>query len=197
MCSVIMTSTRTPSPIICEPSARRLTRHLRRGNNPPLRIRSSSFLHGLFWTILCGAFVVIGAQRVWPTLKTGQLRPMLPNDSTDRYLESLYLTNGSERILAALEGTPRDKPLALVLPDAEKKSAFIYQLVTYLAWPREVRWVVLKPETAAAQLQSLDARSLAAIFFWGIRPPDSLGPGNQIGPSQTIVSLPQASPAHP
>lgn len=94
------------------------------------------------------------------------------------------------RILRVLDGTPRDKAIALVLPDAEKESAFAFQIVTYLGWPREVRWVVLKRETALDQLKSLDPDSLAAIIFWGMQPPPWMGSGVQIGPRQTIVPAP-------
>jgi hypothetical protein len=154
-------------------------------------------LHGLLWTILCGAFVFVGAQKLWPVITTGKIRPVQPFDSTDRYLEWFFKGDGgSMRILRVLENIPRDKAIALVLSDAGKENAFVYQIVIYLSWPREIQWVILKPETAETQLKSLNPNSLGAIIFWRTQPPDWLGTGVQFGPQQTIVPLSQSSEPH-
>lgn len=113
---------------------------------------------------------------------------MQPFDSTDRYLEWFFQGDaGSMRILHVLDGTPRDKAIALILPDAGKESAFAYQIINYLAWPREIQWVVLNRDTAVDQLKSLNPDSLAAIIFWGMEPPPWMRSGVQLGPRQTIV----------
>lgn len=143
---------------------------------------------------MCGLFLIAGVRKTVLGLETGSTRPPGAFDSTDRYIERLTgRWDGSQRLLKALDGLPANKPIALLVPDASKQAAFVYQIVVYLGWPREVKWVPVKEDTVESQVRLIAPESLAAVIFWGVKPPGWLTEGVQLGPEQVIVPLPEKS----
>lgn len=103
----------------------------------------------------------------------------------------LKVHNGSERLLQAFSALPPKAPVAVILPDGNEESIFLGYIVSYFAWPREVRFVPATRANAAEQLRSLDRTSLGAIFFCGIDPPTGMQPVVPIG--SHLVMIPTAA----
>lgn len=142
--------------------------------------------------VLGCAFVVVGAPHVWEALRAQHFGPALPYHTSNIYFSGLlHIPNGSERLQYAFSALPPDRPVAVVLRDDDEESTFVGYLVSYFGWPREVRFLPLKPENAAGQLQSLDRAPLGAIFFHGIDPPVTMQPVIRIGSG--LVMIPTAT----
>ena len=153
-------------------------------------------LHAIGWSSLCGFYLLVSIPKVLPHLVIGRLSPAESFSSTDSYLLALTGTaHASAQILNALAPLPRDKIVVLVLPDAGTLSAFIAQNVTYLSWPREVRW--LTASNGQVELYAMAPSTLAAVIFWDVAPFPGLPSGIRLGPSQVVVPIrrPDSPPA--
>ncbi len=154
-------------------------------------------LHVIGWSAICWVYLVVSVPRILPSLTRGPLGPTEPFYSTDAYLEALTGTrHASSQILHALAPLPRDKMVVLVLPDAGVNSAFIAQNVTYLCWPREVRWLVADHPHAERDLFALAPSTLAAVIFWDVAPFNGLPDGIRLGQRQVIVPVHRTDSPH-
>ncbi len=117
---------------------------------------------------------------------------MLPYHTTNSYLlRLLKIRDGSERLLWAFSSLPRNRPIAVVLREGDDEGTFLGYVVSYFAWPREVRFVSVKPGTSLRVLHSLDQTTLAAILFCGIDPPPAMRPLIPIGSG--LIMIPTAA----
>lgn len=152
------------------------------------RLAVGRTFHLILWSGLCGAYLLVSLPRILPGFAFGKLKPSEPYCSTDSYLQALTgAEHASSRILEALESLPPNKTIVLVLPDAGVGSAFIAQNVTYLCWPREVRWLTAK--NGQAELYALSPSTLAAVLFWDVTPFAGLPNGIRLGAGQVLVPL--------
>lgn len=142
------------------------------------------------WLIALLAYAAIGAANIWPKLNFEPLHPGEAFVATDRYLEpATALPHASERILQILAPLARDKAVVLVLPDAGVRSAFISQNVSYLSWPREVRWLCADAPDMQAQLFAMRPSDVAAIIFWNTSPLPNMPRGIHIGAEQMVIPV--------
>lgn len=142
------------------------------------------------WAILLCAYLVVSGPKIWPVLSSPAIRSSDALSSTDAYLHALTgRAHASAQILATLAPLPVDKAVVLVLPDAGVRSAFIAQNVSYLSWPREVRWVCAEGGQAKNQILAMPPTSLAAIIFWDVAPIAWLPSGVRLGAGQVIIPM--------
>jgi hypothetical protein len=93
----------------------------------------------------------------------------------------LGVQDGSERLSKIFAALSAKQPVAVMVPDQDQDGIFLGYLVSYFAWPREVRSVSVTRANAVEQLKSLEQSAPAAIFFCGITPPPNLQPVIRIG----------------
>jgi hypothetical protein len=106
----------------------------------------------------------------------------------------LKVQDGSERLSKVFAALPREKSVAVVLPDQNEQAIFLGYLVSYFAWPREVRSVPVTRANGAEQLQSLERSAPGAIFFCGIEPPADQQPVVRLG-ANLLMTLPATTTA--
>lgn len=113
---------------------------------------------------------------------------MLPYHTTNSYMVSLLgVQNGSEQIVRAFSALPRDKPAAVVVVRGDEESIFLGYLVSYFAWPREVRTIEVTSNTVADRLKSFDRTAVSAIIFCGTNALPEMTPVLPIGSRLLMV----------
>jgi hypothetical protein len=149
------------------------------------------------WFVALAAYTAVGAANIWPTLSVPTLRPAEAFVSTDSYLEAATgVPHASARILHILAPLARDKTVVLVLPDNGVRSAFINQNVSYLSWPREVRWLCADSPNVQQELFAMPPTNVAAIIFWDTPPFPNMPAGVHIGANQVVVPVTLAKSSH-
>jgi hypothetical protein len=144
------------------------------------------------WSIGFAAFAAIGTMEIWPSLSFVPLRPGDAFISTDFYLEEdTGVPRVSARILEALAPLARDKAVVLVLPDNGVFSALINQNVSYLSWPREVRWLCADSPNWKEQLLTTPRNEIAAIILWET-PSPNLPRSIRLGANQLLIPVTSA-----
>jgi hypothetical protein len=139
--------------------------------------------------VLGGAFVIVGAPRIWEARRADSFGSIQPHHTTNNYMAGLLQApDGSERLQQALSTLPQRRPIAVILPETNEESIFVSYLLTYFSWPREVRHVPIRRDNAISQMSSLDREALAAIFFCGIDPPGGMQPVIRIGSGLVMVT---------
>jgi hypothetical protein len=151
--------------------------------------------HSLLWGIFGCAFVAGAAPRVWEAIGQRHFGPILPYHTTNSYMVGLLkVQDGSERLSKVFAVLSREKPVAVVLPAENEHAIFLGYLVSYFAWPREVRSVPVTRANSAEQLQSVEDSAPGAIFFCGIEPPADRQPVVRLG-ANLLMTLPSATTA--
>jgi hypothetical protein len=78
---------------------------------------------------------------------------------------------------------PASAPVIFVSPKHDDRWGFVYDAVSYLAWPRKIDWVELE----AHERFKLEHSAQAAIIFCGI-PPSVDSPNRwTIGPNMIVI----------
>jgi hypothetical protein len=146
------------------------------------------------WFVAVAAYVAVGSANIWPTLSFPRLHPSEPFASTDNYLEvATGLPHASSRFLQTMAPLARDKAVVLILPDNGLRSAFINQNVSYLSWPREVRWLCADAPDVKEQLFAMSPSTVAALIFWDTIPFPNLPAGIHIAADQVVIPVSYAA----
>lgn len=137
--------------------------------------------HAAICALLGAAFVIVGARHLEPP---SRLPPWLPYHTSDYYLRTFLRRDwSSERLQQTLAALPKDGPFVAVYLKEDAAGELLAFLVSYLAWPREVRLVPLRAGDSANQ-----PPDAAGVFYCRVEaPPDAsarvrLGDGLVVAP---------------
>ncbi len=144
------------------------------------------------WAVLIVAFVVVGGRETFPALREGEFYRPAPYASTDAYLEGLTGTRGgSELILQTLDKIPADRPLVYFCPKGDGRWDFVFGLMSYLSWPRDIRKVEVPAGALGEKLAATDHAAAGALIFCALQPPAGFTRGWRIGSQILIVPTPE------
>jgi len=147
-------------------------------------------IHSIVSGAFCGAYLLTSIPIIAPVMTAGRFGPIDPFHSSNSYLEELTQTrHASERILQIVSTLPSSKTIAIALPGNDEQGAFVEEIVAYLCWPRELRWVPVANENVEDELRAIDPETLSAVIFWKVKPPSWMPPGVTWGEGITIVPL--------
>ena len=95
-------------------------------------------------------------------------------------VQRLRIPDALEQLHGALDHTPRDRSILFISHDHTVRTADAYQLISDLAWPRQVWFANHLPPPADTKL--------GAFLFFEIAPPSNIaGKGQAIGPVLHMV----------
>jgi hypothetical protein len=137
------------------------------------------------------AFIVVGAVPLRDGLRL-QMRVAdqgLMNSTDAVLLQALGLHDGARRITAFLREAPKDRPLAIVLPQGNAFSAAAMQL-SALAWPRSAPIIRVSANGYAQLGARIRETHAAAAFLIGMEVPADLPQGESVGTQLHFVPLP-------
>lgn len=142
----------------------------------------------IFWAIVLTVFVVIGGRELFIACGEGAFYPPTSYASTDAYFDALVgVQNGSDLVLTTLARVPADRALLYFCPKDHGRSDFVYGLLSYLTWPREIRKITVDPAELQQAVSGLDRSSVGALIFCALQPPPDYTRGWRIG-SQIFVA---------
>lgn len=150
------------------------------------RTRLPVIAHTAVCLILGGVFLWLAAWEVAPASDFSLGRPA---HSTDYYLSALIgREEGTEFLSQVFAKLPEKAPIAVIFEEENSSAGCVSFLVSYLAWPREVRLVPVRPASYRRQWQALDRADLSAVVFCGVEPPPVPGATLRLGDGMTMVS---------
>lgn len=127
----------------------------------PSHFSRSNGLRLFVASALALSFVYFGAKQIWPALRDGVIRPPGELHSCDLYLE--FVTRRPQlasSLSGALRDLPPEKPIAIVMRDADPDSSLLGMLSSYLAWPHTVKVIQAQPGSPP-----VDPHQYSAIIY--------------------------------
>ena len=153
-------------------------------------------LHTICLVMLGCAYLVVSLPRLAQTVKEGTVHQSTPFQTSDTYIyASAEIPDGSRLLLDLLGSLPIDKPVAIVVKADSPESGVLQMLITYFAWPREVKLITNRTPDPSRKGDPIDPRSFSAVAFCGVVPPASMGPGVRLGPHAVLIPISPASVA--
>ena len=134
----------------------------------------------LVWAALLFAFVSVSAQRFWSDIRAGRIPSNEPLVSVDESLANKLGVRGAAALLQDhLTRLPANARVLFLIPRSDDDTwDFLYDVTSYLSWPRTLEKKALRPNEPV----TVDAGNVDVIICCGIPVPPKFTPQWSLGP---------------
>ena len=102
-------------------------------------------------------------------------------------------TEFSERIVDVMALLPPNKPLVIFEQERSARSILLGMTLAYLAWPREVKFEMVKGPRCEEEISKITPGSVSGMAFCNLQSPAWTGGGMRLGPNGMLIVF--SSPA--
>jgi hypothetical protein len=154
------------------------------------RSQLSVYGYRSFWLVFLALFVVVGGRELWPELHEGKVLEPHLSASSDAYVAALLnVPDGAERWSAVEHRLPKEGSIIFFCPKRNAQSDLLFQLFSYLSWPRDIRKVEVASDEVLTQATAIDRASIVAAAFFAVQPPAGFTRGWAFGTQLLVVPL--------
>jgi len=151
-------------------------------------------LHTVCTAIVGCAYVAMALPKVLPAVKDGSFRSLTTFQTTDTYLFACAeIMDGSQLLLDVFGSLPTNKPIGVVVQENNAVTNVLGMLIAYFGWPREIKLIANPEAGPSPKNEPIDPAAFTAIFFCGVTPPATLGPGIRLGSHLMFVPIPETA----
>lgn len=143
------------------------------------------FLH-LVWVLFAAAFVGLGLHAEWTEPRIQIAVAKSPLAASQSFMAAALGSPETARVLLQVCAVLPKGELIACAQDGDSNGPLLYQNLSYLAWPRPVRFLGITRQNAAESLRKARAAKAAAIFFYRVPSPPGMSNGLQIGKQLTV-----------